>query len=118
MVGIMGALLLACFVAGTPARWSYESSTDCGSAFMPNFVSTHARSGCESTLAGARAVVLGCGLAAMFGAIAGVKRSGSVGRLHTRAWHACLVIGVGAAFFVAWTMLAWLAANALAYEPS
>jgi hypothetical protein len=93
-------------------------SEECGSLFLPNVVWTHSRDECAGALLPLRiteglltvgAVVLG---------IAGAKRSGSVGRNHTRAWDAFLVCGVLAAFLLVWMLAAWPITHLLAMESS
>ncbi len=108
------------FGVGGAAHLGYDDtlSVDCGSVFLPNFVSTSTHGACEDELAAPRLAIL-----AMAGAVIVLTRfaaanSGSVGRIHTRAWDASLVIGVFAAFVLVWSFFAWLVAAGGAYEPS
>ena len=114
-------LALVSFATGLPDHLGYDdtgsTSTECGSVLMPNFVSTFSRGTCEDTLAVPRIVVISFSAAAAVGSRFGAARSGSVGRMHTRAWEALLVVGVLAVFLLVWALMAWVFANLAAYEP-
>jgi hypothetical protein len=119
VVAFVAVLLGVCFVVSfLPHASNTGFGTACGSVLLPNFVSTGDSSDCQDALAGPRAVVFGCGIAAACGAALGARHSGSVGRLHTNAWTTFLVIGAAAAFLVIWAGLAWLVANSLVWEQS
>jgi hypothetical protein len=91
---------------------------ECGSVFLPDFVSTRAVGKCAGTLQARRITVGLLTAGAILLALLGAKKSGSVGRTHTRAWDAFLVGGVFAVFMVVWTLAAWAITTAGALDSS
>ena len=109
------------FGVGLPAYTNWAESgggTECGSVLMPNFVSTFSSGACEDTLMPPRIATLSLSAVAALGARVSAVKSRSVGRSHTAAWDASLVVGVFATFLFVWTVAAYLLANLGAYEPS
>ena len=91
---------------------------ECGSVFVPNFVTMSDRGECARALQARRIteglVTAGVILLALLGA----KKSRSVGHKHTRAWDAFLAGGVFAAFLAVGTLAAAVLAYLSAWEQS
>lgn len=92
--------------------------TECGSVFLPNLVSTSEIGECEGALLVRRITIGLLASAAILLALLGAKKSGSVGREHTRAWDAFLVGGAFAAFLAVWMLAAGVITSLGAWEPS
>jgi hypothetical protein len=91
---------------------------ECGSVFLPNLVSTGDIGECEGALLVRRITIGLLASAAILLALLGAKKSGSVGREHTRAWDEFLVGGAFAAFLAVWMLAAGVITAVGAWEPS
>jgi hypothetical protein len=85
---------------------------------MPNIVWRDQLGECAEALAPLRMAEGLLAGGAVVLALFGAKRSASIARQHTRAWHGFLVVGVLAAFLLVWSLAAWAVTGVLASESS
>jgi hypothetical protein len=115
-------LLVVGFVVGNltyrPSEVDIYDSTECGSTFLPRFVSTFSRGRCDAAMDAARYVTIGLCAAATLVATVGSVISNARGPGYETARRSLLVIAILACLFLCWTLVAWAMSELAAYEPS
>jgi len=122
LIGIIavGFLLIALIVGSVshrPVDAGIYASTDCGSALLPNFVSTYDRGGCDAAMAAARYLTIGLSAAATLLATVGALKSSARDPRSEAARRSFLAIEIAAALMFTWTLAAWGLSQLAAYEP-
>jgi hypothetical protein len=123
LIGIVAVgLLVIAFIVGNltyrPVGASIDVSTECGSTFLPRFVSTFSRTGCDTSMATARYLTIGLSAAATLIATRGAARSSTGGPPYAPERRSLRTIGIVAGIMLAWSLGAWGLASMAAYEPS